>query len=86
VQFRAEVNDETDDGWEVRPPDVGPMVIGADGKLQRPTDGDGNPIDGEVPLKADGTQERDSTVELRYLAAKKIYKPRAWGNLGLPFN
>jgi hypothetical protein len=80
VQYRVKVNK---DGWDVEPADRGTAVKNASGKLERPTDEKGQPFDGEVPLKADGTQERDSTVAQRYLTAKDLYEPKAFSALGL---
>lgn len=80
VQYRVKVNK---DKWTVEPADRGTAVKNASGKLERPVDEKGNPIDGEVNLKADGTQERDSTAAIRYLPAKNLYEPKDWSVLGL---
>ncbi len=80
VQFRVRVNK---DKWTVNPADRGTAVRNASGKLERPVDEMGNPMDGEVPLKEDGTQERDADAEPRYIGAKDILKPMPFSVIGL---
>lgn len=80
VQYRVRINK---DGWPVNPRDVGTAVKNAAGKLERPVDEKGNPMDGEVPLKADGTQQRDPTAAPRYIGKKDLYEPKNFNSLGL---
>lgn len=79
VQYRVKVNK---DKWTVEPADRG-TAVKAGNKLERPVDDKGQPMDGEVPLKADGTQERDPTAAIRYLPPKNLYEPKDFNALGL---
>lgn len=80
VQFRIKINK---DKWTVEPADRGTGVKGTDGKLYRPVDAAGHPFDGEVPLKADGTQEKEAFADPRYIKPPRdIYEPKNFYNLG----
>lgn len=79
VQFRVRIREE---GWRVNPADRGTAVKNSKGKLERPVDEKGKPFDGEVPLKADGRQERSAEAPPRYIGNKKPYKPRDFHALG----
>jgi len=84
VQFRVKVSTE-EDGWRVRPADVGTKFKNSQGKLEAIADGVGGRLDGMAMLKADGSLELDATAEPRYLSHKHLIRPRAFTALGLPY-
>lgn len=81
VQFRVKVSTD-EDGWQVNPANRGTAVKNASGKLERPVDDKGKPFDGEVPLKNDGTQERNPAAVPLYIGKKDLYRPRDFNALG----
>ncbi len=86
VQFRVEVNTD-EEGWRVNPANRGTVVLNkpieSGGKQTRPVDQEGKPMDGEVWLKTDGTQERDPDPPVRwYTGPWDVLEPKDFNELG----
>ncbi len=80
VQFRVRICKEK---WTVNPADRGTLVKTSSGKLERPMTSATEAVDGEVPLRSNGSWETDATAAVRYIGEKDIYEPKPFDALGL---